>query len=573
MKPYYKLSNGTTINKEDVLGIECKHAVYLKPQGFGKDDYHLVKEVFHLKDGTHVPNIRYRKNFIRPFWITKNSLRNHKQKKEYEYECNLIKYECKQSELVMKLARLLDMPHARTLQDVCSSPYVYGADISSTSLIKRSYFDHFGKFFTPNRVAMYDIETSVDDENYGEVLCISIALDNKAYLFATKRFLAGEKDVRKRLDEILKKVMTEYGVADRYTYEFHELEDEVEIIQNSFKLLHKLQPDVVAIWNINYDIPHIFSRLEKYNIDPSDVFCEPSTPKELRVCKYIEGPAKKTTSSNKEKPIPPALRWHKFRLSASFVMMDAMCVYKQVRLAKPEEQSYALDAIMLKELGKQKLKHQPTEHLQKAAWHLEMQRNHKLVYIAYNMIDTIGMALLDEKTNDLRISLSANSEFSDYESFNSKPKMIANAFYYNLRDKQCVLASSGKNIIAVEKDPDDEDDDGSEDEILNLRNWIATLKTYMLTDGLKISSDFPDHETGLRAFAQDCDMSAAYPSCIQVLNVSKETTAREVIDIKGIDERTFRLRNIDIISSDVNSYTYCKDMLGYPSYSELEKLF
>ncbi|MFO5854981.1 hypothetical protein, partial [Klebsiella pneumoniae] len=72
--------------------IEAKHITYCTAQ-FGKfTDAHFVKERIHFEDGTTANNLRMWENYQRPFWITAKGMRNHKEKKDYEYERNLVKY-------------------------------------------------------------------------------------------------------------------------------------------------------------------------------------------------------------------------------------------------------------------------------------------------------------------------------------------------------------------------------------------------------------------------------------------------------------------------------------------------
>ena len=107
------------INKEDIVARECKFAVYCRPPKGASDDYHLVKERLHLKDGTTVPNVRLVRNFKRSFWLTTKGRRVHQQKKEREYLVNLKEYQCTESKLVRSIAKALGKPYFQgTLRDL-----------------------------------------------------------------------------------------------------------------------------------------------------------------------------------------------------------------------------------------------------------------------------------------------------------------------------------------------------------------------------------------------------------------------------------------------------------------------
>lgn len=66
---------------------------------------------------------------------------------------------------------------------------------------------------------------------------------------------------------------------------------------------------------------------------------------------------------------------------------------------------------------------------------------------------------------------------------------------------------------------------------------------------------------------------SSYPSNTQAVNISKETTLRELIDIAGIDKDVFKLQNINLISGPVNSLEYTNKMLNFKTPQELEKMF
>ena len=56
-------------------------------------------------------------------------------------------------------------------------------------------------------------------------------------------------------------------------------------------------------------------------------------------------------------------------------------------------------------------------------------------------------------------------------------------------------------------------------------------------------------------------------------NVSRETTALELIDILGIDEDVFRMQNINLLQGHVNALEYGMKMHGLPTPQEALKYF
>lgn len=56
-------------------------------------------------------------------------------------------------------------------------------------------------------------------------------------------------------------------------------------------------------------------------------------------------------------------------------------------------------------------------------------------------------------------------------------------------------------------------------------------------------------------------------------NISKETTKKEVLDIKGIPADVYRMKNMLLSAGHVNAVEYCTAMFKYPELTELLKLY
>lgn len=65
---------------------------------------------------------------------------------------------------------------------------------------------------------------------------------------------------------------------------------------------------------------------------------------------------------------------------------------------------------------------------------------------------------------------------------------------------------------------------------------------------------------------------SGYPSNTVAANISKDTTARELLSIEGIDKEIFMEENMNCLYGKVNAVTYCINMLNFPSFEELETL-
>lgn len=67
-------------------------------------------------------------------------------------------------------------------------------------------------------------------------------------------------------------------------------------------------------------------------------------------------------------------------------------------------------------------------------------------------------------------------------------------------------------------------------------------------------------------------MKVGNPNGETAMNISKETTVRELSKIDGITEEVFRKQNMGITAGHVNAIDYCTTMMGFPSLFELDEM-
>lgn len=173
--------NNTGLQEKKVVGREAKFIWHLgRPKNDNSgDDIHMVKEHVHYSDGTTEPRLAFIKNYKRDFYTTKIAARNHEEKKEWEKLSNLNKYSCVQSDLLKSAATALDKKGFHgSIKQLCTSPYLYGTDIRSESLLKHDYMKRFPKAIGNNIVAVFDIETSMETN---EIIMASICTNDKDY--------------------------------------------------------------------------------------------------------------------------------------------------------------------------------------------------------------------------------------------------------------------------------------------------------------------------------------------------------------------------------------------------------
>lgn len=563
-----------------VVGRECRFAIHIPEVMDSNPDLHLVKEQIHYSDGTVEPALRWIKDFKRDIWVTKPFKRKYKDKREWTELSEVDNRKVTQSQLRYTASRMLGkMPSkADHMKRLAQSPYLYGTDITSTSLVKKMYMTKFPDRNTPFTIATYDIETDVL-YGTGDIILASVIFKKEIHLFALRSFLQGHHDPIAKIHAASKKYIQEYIDKHEMTIYVTVVDSTIDIIRESFKVVHERKPDWLAIWNMDFDIPKILEVLERYGEDPTDYLCDPMVPKNVRICKYKQGLKKKVTAAGKVIPINPAAQWHTLICTASFYVIDAMCAYKHLRLGEQEESSYSLDHILSVKLGIRKLKFEEANEYTDLKWHQFMQSKYPIEYSVYNIFDTLSMVELDQKTKDLAYTLPSFAGTTDFNNFKSQPRRIADAFHFYALENGYVMGTVApmeeekEDTEASEGDDNDEDEKPvktkDKDDVLSRVGWVLTLPPLNAVLGLPFIEEDPTMRTGIRAFTYDSDAVSSYPTDISVGNVSKATTKRELIRIENIDEDVFRMNNLNLVLGATNAIEYAVEMFGMPKPEEL----
>lgn len=543
-----------------IIGAECRFVTHLPSIPDVRDDIHIVKEALHMKDGTIKPNIRVIKNFKKPFWVTKEHYQNYKQKKEAETLDRVNKYFSTESDIAFNVASKLGSKYngVKNLRQVRDSPYIYGLDVSSKAYIKKAYSDKYPNLQSQATVAVLDIEATVKE---GKVLILTINMGDKLFSAVHKDYLPDTEDVRERIEYVYKHHVPKTKYTENIKRQYMFCDDEMQMVVQAFKKLHEWKPDFVEVWNIGYDVPKIMDVCKRFNVDPKDIFSDPSLPKEFRYFKYREGKTSKLTESGKYKPLGFHEQWHTVDAPASFYFVDGMSVYYLIRQgSKKVPTGYSLDSILDTELGKEfiklKFKDGVAEKLVKEQWHMYMVEHRPVEYLVYNNYDVIGPNILDAKTQDIRGTMSMLAQYSHFDIFDSGPKRIVEDMHFVYLSEGRVLGSKGSR--------------SNDDKGLGLDDWIVLLPSYRRKSaGGPIINESGSIETLIRTHVADADQVSGYPSDGQAANVSKNTTTKELLDVEGIDKVEFKKQNINLMFGVVNHGEYVTKMLKMPTVLEL----
>lgn len=555
------------IDKDQILGLEPMNIVYSQSK-FKNSDIMLVKEYVHLKDGTKVPNLRMIKNHKRKFWVTQPGKRDHKDKLQWDKIENLREYECAHWELAARIHRALDKPgFDYGLKEELKSPYVYGANISPTALLRKQYRERYPDVKSPKAsVAVLDTETDVL-HGTEEIILISLTMKDKVFLGIRRDFVKSNaaRDEHERLIVMnnLKKYLDKEIKERNLNFVIHFGDTSGDLVYHCLQEAHKWKPDFVAIWNMGFDIPKMESALVKDGYIPADVFCDPCVPEEYRRYKFHPGPQIKVTHTGAKRPLNVEEKWPTTECVSSFFFIDAMCLYANLRKASGKDPSYALDAVLKKNIKQGKLNFTATEHLSKTDWHVAMQRNYPYEYIAYNVFDCVGIELLDEKTGDISSAFIPQSEDSDWADFNSAPTQIADGMHFHCLDTGYVIGTTGGDL-RTELD----------EFVVKPKGWIVTLGAYLAQDiGINLIKDLPHKQTMATIHNADLDIEGTYPSIQEKTNACKGSTLREIAAIDGIDEINKRRMGVNLSAGIVNSCSICETGFNLPNKATLLQAF
>lgn len=488
------------VKDEDVKYKECRFAIYGGSDSSGKD-IHVVKERVHLKDGTSYPNLKVVTNFKRDFYIVKEGRRKYKEKKEWTSLDNVSRFESLECQLPFSISRALQRPWEQgTLKRVCRDPYVYGADITSTAIIKHKYSKKYPGNITPYTVAVFDTETE-EIEGTKTVTIGTVTMGNKAYTAITKDFVAGRTNVIEKIHLLKDKYIGNITKERNLDWEIVIVDNEMDIIKGCFAFAHKIKPDFLAIWNMKFDIGKVLEACSKYGVDPKTLFTDPDILAKYpnhAFFDYILGPDKKVTASGLVTPIKPAAQWHTVLALSSFYVIDAMCAYRHIRITAQEEPSYSLanilDSVFKDKPEIRKLTFKEADEYSGLEWHVFMQKNYPLEYIVYNLFDCIGIELLDERTTDLSITLPMFSGICDFKNFNSQPKRLATGMhFYLIEERNKVLGTTS-----------DQMDTPFDLEVPSLGGWITALAPHnIIESGLRCIEDAPNLVTNIYTSVAD----------------------------------------------------------------------
>ncbi len=551
-----------TFKKEDIVGREMKFGTYIASSD-EKHDVIFVKEYVTLKDGQRIPQLTPVVDYKRKFWITQDAYRNHQEKKEWEDLNKLMEFKSTQVLLAQTVSAAMGVPGAkRTLRQWTRSPYLYGTDISITSLLKNDYQQRWPAYKTPiSTVAVMDIETTTDEGNYPH--CLSLTFGSRCVIAIHKNFLKGVFEPEVKLRKCFQEQLGEVIIKRNIRLEVVFVDSITEMCSEVFKRAHVWKPDFVTIWNMSFDLRVLERWVNSEGGSWVDIVSDPSVPPKLRYYHFEVGDETKKSASGKEEKLAPAARWHIVTCTASFQFVDSMCIYYRLRMAEGIlPGGYNLDNVLKTNGvgGKLKFDVKADSGLQ---WHRIMQADHPIEYLVYNLWDCISVEVLDEKTQDLRMVIEAQCGLSDYSRLKTNPgKTVDDLHFFALENKKVISTFPGSR------------DDENDEMVVDRNEWICTLPSHLMAPvGLHVLEEIPTLATEVCKHVADLDIEGTYPNVQAGLNIGKETTHREVGPIDGLDEYWKRSIGVNLTAGIINCIEIGMTGFNLPSPEKVLELF
>lgn len=172
---------------------------------------------------------------------------------------------------------------------------------------------------------------------------------------------------------------------DKFSFQFHFFDEEIELIQSLFNYINNLKPDLVLAWNASFDFTYIIERIKTLGYNPKDIICHPDF--KYRECEYVVDERNQFVYEERNDYA---------KISSYSIYTDQMIHFASRRKGGKALPSYKLDYTgeTVCEVNKLDYSHITTNLAQLP--YLDYK-----TFVFYNIMDTIVQYCIETKSNDL----------------------------------------------------------------------------------------------------------------------------------------------------------------------------
>lgn len=316
-----------------------------------------------------------------------------------------------------------------------------------------------------------------------------------------------------------------YGV-DKFEYKILFFDSEIELIRTLFNVVNETSPDMLLIYNMNFDLNYIIDRIVKLTDDPQEVLniiCDDRIP-----VKFLKYYVDINNLNNTEE------RGDFVKVASLIVWIDQMIHFASRRKGKHALKSNKLDDVGEIVAGVNKLDYSHITTNFKMFPYLDFK-----LFSYYNIIDTIVQHCIERKSQDCEYILTkALVNNTRFEKVHRQSVYLKNRFYRDYYDMGFILgnnrnivgATTGKFPGAMVGDPTHND-----------------KSVYIEVNG---------HPTHIADNLVDFDYAKLYPSIIEENNIASNTQIGKII----IDKQISNMEHTDMYTSadeemDISRYS------------------
>ena len=400
-------------------------------------------------------------------------------------------------------------------------PYVLGGDIDIVTYYMTLWNEQCGnderksptKAYLDIEVDQIDYDGAIARHGECEINAVTVVDNNTdtSYTFLydngknpqIKDFINNQEQFQQTLHEYFDE---SYGVLD---YKIYMFDNECEMLRQLFRLIHTIDPDMVLIWNMGFDIPYIIDRLIELGINPRDIMCAHDFPVENLF--YFEDTRTFEFANKKDY----------FQITDDTMYIDQLINYAALRKSQGAVKKVNLGAVAQKELKDNKLDYSDAGNIRTLPY-----ENYER-FALYNIKDVLLQMGIERKSKDMdNLYVISTGNNIPYKDAIKQTVTFRGLMYGYLKKNGIVLGhntnfdqSSGK--YDENGDPiDDEDEDESFEGAINGDPMLNRA------NGLLIYGSPSKFLYGLTI---DFDFSSMYPNVIVCFNIFATTMIGKVI--------------------------------------------